>query len=123
MLPSPLDMGEEDIEEHIQGHTKEGPWGIWARLEAQGFARQDGNHCHNSNKGCTLIIHHLIRVINSGEGNQAQVCAPSSHPTKANPSGSTAFSKGKCDQRDLQRVESPGLIPTIRARRCWNSPV
>lgn len=47
-------------------------------------------------------------LMNSGEENQAQVCAPSSHSTKR-----------KGDPSDLERVEIQGLLPTIRAGRCW----
>lgn len=114
----PLDTGEEAVEEHLQGHTKEGPWVLWAPLGAEGFTRQPGSHSHTQlQERLTLIM-----LINSGGGNQAQICAPSSHCTKANPSGSTALPKGKGDQSDFQRVEIPGLLPTIRARSRWNTP-
>lgn len=42
----PLDMGEEAVEEHLQGHTKEGPWVFWAPLGTEGCARQPGSQCH-----------------------------------------------------------------------------
>lgn len=117
---TPLDMGEEDIgvdigediEEHVQGHTKEGPWVLWAHLDTEGSPGSlEVTATHSSRKSYTLIM-----VINSGEGNQAQICAPSSLSTKAKPLG-----KGKSES-DSQRVEIPGLLPTIRARRCWNIP-
>lgn len=90
----PLDMGEEDAEEQAQEHTKEGSWILWAHLETEGSPGSlEVTATLKSRKSCTLIM-----LINRGEGNQAQVCAPSSPSTKAKPLGSTAFSKGKGDQ-------------------------
>lgn len=46
-LQSPLDMGEEAIKEHNQGHSN-GPWVFWAHVETEGFqfTRQPGSYCH-----------------------------------------------------------------------------
>lgn len=72
---------------------------------------------HSSKKGCTLIM-----VINSGEGNQAQICTPSFHSTKENPSGSTAFPNGKGDQSDLQRGGNSRSAPDYQSKEMLEQP-
>ena len=101
-LPSPLDVGAEAMEEHVQGHTKYGPRVLRAHSDSAGFQfkRQPGSHCHTdlrshdasahlSKKGFTFATLNNSAEEKLGMG---PCPAPLPHPTETKPSTPAARS-------------------------------